>query len=121
MAPCGRHEGSGNRLNWPAQKCPPQCAQSARAGQPVAIAIALALLLSVAAVLIAPSVDLPETVLREHHVASHSLANHTTGGATLIVAGSLLQAYFKAYEFPRPAVSLAQNHGYDKLSVVMRC
>jgi hypothetical protein len=41
--------------------------------------VAIAVLLAVAAVLIAPSVDLPETVLREHQVVSHARGGHAQG------------------------------------------
>jgi hypothetical protein len=41
--------------------------------------VAMAVLLAVATVLIAPTVDLPETVLREHHVASHASGEHAQG------------------------------------------
>jgi hypothetical protein len=41
--------------------------------------VAMAVLLAVAAVLIAPNVDLPETVLREQHVVSHASGEHAQG------------------------------------------
>ncbi len=39
----------------------------------------LAVLIAVATTLIAPTIDLPETVLREHHVVSHVGAEHALG------------------------------------------
>ncbi len=41
--------------------------------------VVLAVLIAVATTLIAPTVDLPETVLREHHVVSHVGAEHALG------------------------------------------
>lgn len=41
--------------------------------------VVIAVLLAVATTLIAPTVDLPETVLREHHVVSHASGEHAQG------------------------------------------
>lgn len=42
-------------------------------------AVAIAVVLAVATILIAPTVDLPETVLREQHVVSHASGEHAQG------------------------------------------
>ena len=61
------------------------------------IGVALAVLLAVSTVLIAPTIDMPETALREHQVASHSyfehglgglLALHTADGSALLPSGT---------------------------------
>lgn len=54
-------------------------------GRGVKTAVAMAVMIAVLTVLIAPSIDMPETVLREHHVAAHSMTSGTSG--TLIVVG----------------------------------
>ena len=41
--------------------------------------VVIAVLLAVTTALIAPTVDLPETVLREHHVVSHASGEHAHG------------------------------------------
>jgi hypothetical protein len=41
--------------------------------------VVLAVLIAVITTLIAPTVDLPETVLREHHVVSHMNGGHAQG------------------------------------------
>ena len=53
------------------------------------IGLALAVLFAVAAVLIAPTIDMPETTLREHQVASHFSNEHGTGNlASICVPGA---------------------------------
>jgi hypothetical protein len=57
--------------------------------RPFKIGVAFAVLLAVATVLIAPTIDMPETTLREHQVASHSCSGHAPGGlSTFSVAGT---------------------------------
>ena len=104
------------RSDKPASGCDSSCP-----GRPLTLGVALALLLSLAMVLIAPSVDLPETVLREHHVASHPLASHTTGGATVTGNDHPDQVHLAFSEVPTRAISSLQIRTYDKLSVVLRC
>src|SRR5258708_7311653 len=57
------------------------------------IAIALAVLIAVATVLIAPSIDMPETALREHHVTSHLVGDHSSGNLTSLGTAGLLRVF----------------------------
>ena len=53
------------------------------------IRVSLAVLLAVATVLLAPTIDMPETTLREHQVACHSCSEHVNGGlSTFSVTGA---------------------------------
>jgi hypothetical protein len=44
-------------------------------------AIVLSILIAVATVLIAPQIDMPDTVMRLHHVSSHSSGAHGTSNS----------------------------------------
>jgi hypothetical protein len=88
---------------------------------PSALAIAFVLLVDVVTIQIAPTVDLPETVLHEHHVASHSARSHTTGNLIVPGTNGSLQTYFK--NNPLPVIETARfserEHGQQFL--VLRC
>ncbi len=45
--------------------------------RPFKIGVALVTLIAVAVIFIAPTIDLPETVLREHQAASHHTGGHS--------------------------------------------
>jgi hypothetical protein len=51
----------------------------------VRVGVAVAVLFAVATVLIAPTIDMPETTLREHSITSYASGGH--------VPGSLLASY----------------------------
>ena len=46
------------------------------------LVIVLTILIAVATALIAPSIDMPDGVMREHHVASHASSGHGTSNLT---------------------------------------
>ena len=91
-----------------------------RSSRALKTVLALAVMFAVLTVLIAPSIDMPETVLREHHVASHSVANGPAG--TLVVVGM----FSDAQELGTEAVLLyesseASGYAHSLTSVVLRC
>jgi len=80
----------------------------------------MAVMIAVLTVLIAPSIDMPETVLREHHVAAHSIANSNSGTLTMVGIISVAEA------FHNDTVHVAENsgnleHGHSQTSLVLRC
>jgi len=84
------------------------------------IVIAVAVMVAVLTVLVAPSIDMPETVLREHHVASHSMMSNSSGTLTVVGLVSFAQA------FHNDAVHVIENsrildHGHSQSSLVLRC
>lgn len=85
------------------------------------IVVALAVLVTVATVLIAPSIDMPETTLREHHVTSHSTGNHSSGNLTSLGTTALLHVVH-AIDTHRPLDGPQFSmlvHGQS--SLVLRC
>lgn len=77
-------------------------------------------MVAVLTVLIAPSIDMPETVLREHHVAAHSMGNGNSGTLTVVGIISLAEAFddrtiASIEDFRSP------EHGHGKTSLVLRC
>ena len=85
------------------------------------LGVALAVLVAVATVLIAPTVDLPETTLREHQVASHSSGEHAPGSfSTFFSAGvSALFAFGIAARFSLEP--LLSHRARVPSSQVLRC
>jgi hypothetical protein len=62
------------------------------------LAAALAALVCVLAIFIAPMIDMPETVLREHHrVTSHTASGHVVGAFSAVLSTLPLDA--------RPAIN----------------
>lgn len=83
--------------------------------------VALAVLLAVAAVLIAPTIDMPETTLREHQVTSHSSSEHGPGTlASICIAGA---SFLLALEMERRASrkTLLPERPRIPSSRVLRC
>lgn len=83
--------------------------------------VVLAILIAVATALIAPSIDMPDTVLREHHVASHSVGGHASN--VLVHTGG--SAPKEAYRVEGPSRASEIIHlayrAYAQSSVVLRC
>ena len=85
------------------------------------IGVAFAVLFAVAAVLIAPTIDMPETTLREHQVTSHSCGEHGIGNlAPLCVAGASLLLAF-ALEARCSGNTLLSDRPRVPSSRVLRC
>lgn len=86
----------------------------------VRTAVAMAVMIAVFTVLIAPSINTPETVLREHHVSAHSMTNGNSG--TLIVVGVISLADASYHD----SVHLIESDGVvgfasNQPSPVLRC
>jgi hypothetical protein len=96
------------------------CCLDARTNRGFRIVLAMAVMVAVLTVLIAPSIDMPETVLREHHVASHSMVKSASG--TLEMVGMVPDSQV----FRNEAANLhegseASDYAHDQTSLVMRC
>ena len=89
-------------------------------GRRFRFAVIAVVLIAVLTVLLAPSIDMPETVLREHHVAAHSVVNNNAGTLTVVGMISGTEA------FQNGSVDLAENsrtreHEHSQASLVLRC
>jgi len=89
-------------------------------GRGFKVAVVTVIMISILAVLIAPSIDMPETVLREHHVAAHSVVDNNAGTLTVVGMISLAEA------FQNGTVHVIENsrtreHGHGETSLVLRC
>ena len=89
-------------------------------GRGFRVAVVAIVMMAILTVLLAPSIDMPETVLREHHVAAHSVVNNNAG--TLTVVGMISGAE----AFQNGSVDLAENsrtreHEHSQASLVLRC
>ena len=85
------------------------------------IGVVIAVLLAVATVLIAPTIDMPETTLREHQVTSHFSSEHAPGNlVTWCAAGASVIASHETTA--RLAIS-AHFGGRRRVpsSLVLRC
>lgn len=84
--------------------------------------VALMLLIAVATVLIAPSIDMPETTLREHRVASsHGSGDLTQGGFSIVSsAGSSNLHVFEMEERRSPDVQTSARVSAPS-TTVLRC
>ena len=83
--------------------------------------IAMAVLIAVATVLIAPSIDMPETTLREHHVASHSAGDHSSANLSTLGTAALLRV-FQTIDAHRPLESRqSSTRRHSRSFLVLRC
>lgn len=85
------------------------------------ILVALAVLVAVATVLIAPSIDMPETTLREHHVTSHSAGDHSSGNLTSVGTAALLRVFQTIDAHPPLEGPQFSILGHSQSSLVLRC
>jgi hypothetical protein len=84
-------------------------------------AFVLTILVAVATVLIAPQVDMPDTVLRLHHVSSHSAGTHGLSSVSDTGIAVLAEAP-QSDDASRSSDNLNPQDGlHARLSVVMRC
>jgi hypothetical protein len=83
--------------------------------------VAVAVLLAVATVLIAPTVDLPETVLREHHVVSHASGEHAQGKLRTSSNADPSYLLIDAVGSDLPVVLRSTDHAGIKPFRVLRC
>ena len=82
--------------------------------------LVMTLLAAVLVVLIAPSIDMPETVLREHHVAPHAMANN--GSGTLAVTGLIsVEQVFQDLTIQTLGSFWILDQMHSQTSVVLRC
>jgi hypothetical protein len=83
--------------------------------------VVIAVLLAVATTLIAPTVDLPETVLREHHVVSHARGEHAQGKLQTSSNASPSYLLIDAVGSYLPVVRRSTDHADIKPFRVLRC
>jgi hypothetical protein len=83
--------------------------------------VAMAVLLAVAATLIAPSVDLPETVLHEHHLVSHANGEHAQGKLQTTTHAGHWHAWMDAMSGAAPAGLRSPARAETKPFRVLRC
>ncbi|WP_204101528.1 hypothetical protein [Occallatibacter savannae] len=84
------------------------------------IAVVVAVMVAVLTVLIAPSIDMPETVLREHHVAAHTMVNGNSGTLTVVGIISVADA-IDGHAVLLNDGSRNPEHGHSQTSLVLRC
>jgi hypothetical protein len=84
--------------------------------------VVLTLLLTVLTVQIAPTVDLPETTLRDHRVvSSHSSGEHASGGFTIVSSAPRLQWRTLDKEKSPSSESQSSDRTRFPSSLVLRC
>ncbi len=94
---------------------------SARFRQAFSVFVALTILIAVATTLIAPSIDMPDTVLHEHHVASHSAGGHASGSLMSSGISTAIEVYQNESASRSLDILHSPNSGYNLSSVVLRC
>lgn len=86
------------------------------------LGIALVVLVAVAAIFIAPSIDLPNGVLKDHSALTHASRGHALGSVAVMIATNSPHSYHLHSEMRasdnRP--SLKQGHE-DQHPYVLRC
>src|SRR3569833_989188 len=96
------------------------CAEVLRHGGIIRLAVVIAVMAAVLTVLIAPSIAMPETVVREPHVASHSMASSCAGTLTIAELISIVQVFkddtVQALEHFR-----IPDYAHGHASLVLRC
>lgn len=85
------------------------------------IVLAFAVLVAVATVLIAPSIDMPETALREHHITSHSIEGHSSGNLTVEGKTAPSQSYLNPPAIRNSEHPELLNRGHKQSFTVLRC
>lgn len=83
--------------------------------------VILTLLLAVITVQIAPTVDLPETTLRDRFVSSHSSGEHAPGGFTVVSSTNHLQWLERDRDDGVRSEGPSSSHVRVPSSLVLRC
>lgn len=84
--------------------------------------VVLTLLLTVLLVQIAPSVDLPDTALRDHRVVtSHASGEHAPGGFTVVSTANHPQEWLLDREERHAPEAQASDHARFPSPRVLRC
>jgi hypothetical protein len=84
--------------------------------------VTLVLLITVATVLIAPTIDMPETTLREHRVASsHGSGEHTQGGFSIVSSASSFNWHAFEMEERRSPDVQTSDRASGLSTIVLRC
>jgi len=89
-------------------------------GRGFRVAVVAIVMMAILTVLLAPSIDMPETVLRERHVAAHSQVNNSAGTLTVVGTISLAEA-FQNVTVHVVKHSQSREHGHSQTSLVLRC
>lgn len=85
------------------------------------IGVALVMLAVVMAILIAPDVDLPETVLREHHLTLHNSGTHTLAKLDAIAAATFTFSV-DDWSITHSVTQLARTpHTQSQVTLALRC
>jgi hypothetical protein len=88
----------------------------------VRLGIAMIVLVAVAAIFIAPSIDLPAGVLREHSVLAHVSGSHLIMGIAVLIAANSLHAHYPLSGMRALVDRPLPNVGYDdQRPHVLRC
>jgi hypothetical protein len=85
------------------------------------LAVILTILVAVATALIAPSIDMPDTVLREHHVSLHAAGVHAVNNLSNTGSAVLNEAVQSDAAIRVSATSPSSNNMRTQLSFVLRC
>jgi hypothetical protein len=85
------------------------------------IVIASLVLLAIATVLVAPSIDMPDTVLLVHHTGARAAGGHAAGNFTVSET-----TYFSQVNWPGDALReidslLLSRGGHGQQAIVLRC
>ena len=92
------------------------------AGRWFRCAVALIALVAVVAIFIAPQIDLPNGVLRDHSVGLHGDGNHSLGGVVAFVLTDSFHARHPAGEVRTAGNRPRSNRGCDDQRMcILRC
>jgi hypothetical protein len=85
------------------------------------LAVILTILVAVATALIAPSIDMPDTVLREHHVSLHAAGAHAVNNLSN-TGSAILNEPVQSDAAIRVSETLpSSENGRTQMSFVLRC
>jgi hypothetical protein len=90
-------------------------------GRGYTVVVILTILVAVATALIAPSIAMPDTVLREHHVSLHAVGAHAANN--LLNTGLVVPDEAVKIENASHTLEIAHlsNSDHAQSSIVLRC
>jgi hypothetical protein len=90
-------------------------------GRVYTLAVILTILVAVATALIAPSIDMPDSVLREHHVTLHAAGAHTANNLSSTGSAIFNEAIQSDTAIHGSETSPSSNIERTQSSFVLRC